>query len=114
MEKTNTNPLSKYFFLSGERLERAKRVYRQDTVLVFLSSIATFLLAQRYPNLDSILWSGYVSAVLIGSLIRISRGETFFQFRLMEVHYTKKQADKALEELHEFASSVQKGGNGVK
>lgn len=106
MEKTNTNPLSKYFFLSGERLKRAKHVYRQDIALGLVAGLFAAIAAQIYPEQGMVIWFGFVVAAAIWSLFRAARGETFFQFRLKEVQASRSEADKALQDLYEHAASL--------
>lgn len=92
--------------LSGEKLELAKKVFKQNTV--FLYSLGALLLVASYIKpLRNMLyvWAAF-TAVIVWGLVRFSRHENFYQLRKAELKDSRKSANKARIDLDNYAKTL--------
>lgn len=108
---TDTNPFSKYYGFTGERLVKAKRIFLVDAIVGVMLAFVVAFLGILFPN-NGFNFLIFI-AVLVGlTIYRLARSETYFQLRMQEVKATRHKANAALKDLHEFAGKLKNSGRG--
>lgn len=97
----------RYRNLSGERLEVARKVYKQDLMVTFSLVVLVIIGDFFMPEHGTVF--GFVAAVTVFvlGLWRFSRHETFMRLRATEIKASKKAANDARLDLEEFANKLE-------
>lgn len=111
--QTDNSKKSGATWVTGERLEKYNKARTRNLAVVGIVILSLLLIFIMPIESKQLYLRGVLLLVIVWELLRIIRGETFFQLRLEELKHTKKESDKALIRLNTLAAK-HRGKNGKK